>query len=889
VDTTPPQGGTASSDVTDTRGRKVEQRQYKGGTPQGAFDATGYAYNTNGKLQRITDPAGNAWTYDYDLHGRQIKAVDPDKGTSTVTYDAADRPVSTVDARGTLVFTSYDILGRPISRNLNAVDGTKLATYDYDTLLPGQPTATTSWVDGKAWRQETTGYDIGYRSTGTKLTVPAGEGALTGTYSSSTDFDPISGAETTTEVPAAGGLPAESLSTGRNVNGLPLSYGSSTTDYVNWTNYNEYGQVQRTTFGDDPKQVVATNIQDPATGRLLSTELGKQDQSTPVDTTSYTYSPAGDVTSVTSTQGAARDTQCFAYDYLGRLTEAWTDTGTTTTKPGPSVPGIGGCTSTTPQTGKIGGSAPYWQSFTYDITGNRKTLTEHDPAGDAAKTSTTTNTYPAPGSPRPHTPTSTTKQTGTGTPVSKNLTYDNTGNTLTRPDTAGATQTLTWTSEGKLASATTTAGTSTYVYDAAGNRLARRDPGKTTLYIGSAELTRDTATDKVTGTRYYATPGGTTIIRTSTGKVSYVAADHHNTGTTAIDAATLLTQRRATKPFGEDRGTKPAAWPGERGFVGGTQDKTTGLTHLGAREYDPSQGRFLSVDPLMVVDDPRQHNAYQYANNSPLTNSDPTGLKLDDGTGHGEKADGSSPTNPLTPGGKAPDGSSGDRSGGNGGGTRGGHRGGALKGDLSSDGSRLYCDGCTSPLPQLPKGVAVPDGGKDIRWSETVTLYESDYEDLDTSALYTFGSYNEPYSLTYTYTLGSQFTTTDQYAKTYGANISVTTGFKAKFPRLAEGKIDVTVGLNGSWAWTDSTMEMKSDTQAIQTSWNVKKGDRTGLSPAGVMTMYHTTYRHGDGRLTTKTWGTFNVTMWKPVTYAEIPSNRIALNATPMKVGGSVS
>ncbi|MEU9005266.1 RHS repeat-associated core domain-containing protein, partial [Streptomyces sp. NPDC048551] len=107
--------------------------------------------------------------------------------------------------------------------------------------------------------------------------------------------------------------------------------------------------------------------------------------------------------------------------------------------------------------------------------------------------------------------------------------------------------------------------------------------------------------------------------------VSYVAADHHNTGTTAVDAATLQVQRRTTKPFGEERGATPTSWPGEKGFVGGTQDKATGLVHLGAREYDPVLGRFLSVDPLMVVDDPRQHNGYQYGNNSPLTEWDPTG------------------------------------------------------------------------------------------------------------------------------------------------------------------------------------------------------------------------------------------------------------------------
>ncbi|MCX5297946.1 hypothetical protein OG898_15870 [Streptomyces sp. NBC_00193] len=674
IDTTPPKGGTASSEITDARGHKIEQRRYKVGTPTGAFDTTAYGYDTVGKLERITDPAGNNWTYDYDLQGRQIKAVDPDKGTSTTTYDAADRPVSSTDARGTAIFTSYDILGRPTSRNLNAADGTKFAEYEYDTLLPGLPTGSTSWVAGKPWIQEVTGYDIGYRPTGTKLTVPTGEGALTGTYSTSATYNAISGLEEELNLPAVGGLPAEHLTTFRNDNGLPLAYGSDTVGYVNYTSYNELGQVQRTTFGNTPNQVSATNIQDKATGRLLRTELNKQDQTTSFDITSYTYTPNGDVTSVTNTQGATRDTQCFTYDYQGRLTEAWTDTGSTTTKPGPSVPGIGGCTNTAPSAGEIGGTAPYWQSFTYDVTGNRKTLTDHDPAGDAAKTAVTTNTYPAPGAARPHTPISTTRKMGSNGPVTTNLTYDKSGNTLTRPDTGdapdtlpgdgGPIQTLTWNAEGRLATNTTNAGTSTYIYDAAGNRLARKDPGKTTLYAGWGELTRDTATDKVTGTRYYATPGGTTIVRTSTGKLSYVAADHHNTGTTAIDATTLTIQRRTTKPFGEDRGTKPTAWPGERGFVGGTQDKSTGLTHIGAREYDSAAGRFLSVDPLMVVDDPRQHNAYQYANNSPLTNWDPTGLVTDDGTGHGEKPDGSPPSNPLTPGGSNPNGGSGDRSGG---------------------------------------------------------------------------------------------------------------------------------------------------------------------------------------------------------------------------------
>jgi Pretoxin HINT domain len=48
---------------------------------------------------------------------------------------------------------------------------------------------------------------------------------------------------------------------------------------------------------------------------------------------------------------------------------------------------------------------------------------------------------------------------------------------------------------------------------------------------------------------------------------------------------------------------------------------------LGAREYDPTTGRFISVDPLMDLADPQQWNAYTYSGNNPVTFSDPSGLK----------------------------------------------------------------------------------------------------------------------------------------------------------------------------------------------------------------------------------------------------------------------
>jgi RHS repeat-associated protein len=82
-------------------------------------------------------------------------------------------------------------------------------------------------------------------------------------------------------------------------------------------------------------------------------------------------------------------------------------------------------------------------------------------------------------------------------------------------------------------------------------------------------------------------------------------ADYHGTATVSIDAGTDQLVRRWMDPFGVPRG-EDANWKSDmRGFVDGQLDDSTGLTHLGAREYDPKLGKFISVDPLVDIKDPQ--------------------------------------------------------------------------------------------------------------------------------------------------------------------------------------------------------------------------------------------------------------------------------------------
>ena len=64
----------------------------------------------------------------------------------------------------------------------------------------------------------------------------------------------------------------------------------------------------------------------------------------------------------------------------------------------------------------------------------------------------------------------------------------------------------------------------------------------------------------------------------------------------------------------------------ERGFTGHTEDVNSDLVYMQQRYYDPSIGRFLSIDPLNAnPNDPKTYNRYAYANNNPYKYVDPDG------------------------------------------------------------------------------------------------------------------------------------------------------------------------------------------------------------------------------------------------------------------------
>jgi RHS repeat-associated protein len=98
------------------------------------------------------------------------------------------------------------------------------------------------------------------------------------------------------------------------------------------------------------------------------------------------------------------------------------------------------------------------------------------------------------------------------------------------------------------------------------------------------------------------------------------------------DAAGKVIQRVEYRPYGEiteDTGVEGSVLYSNYLWNGGETFKTFGLTRLGARAYDPTSGRFLQRDPLMVLATASNTNPYSFALNDPVNFADPTGLQAD--------------------------------------------------------------------------------------------------------------------------------------------------------------------------------------------------------------------------------------------------------------------
>ncbi|MFK4109783.1 ricin-type beta-trefoil lectin domain protein [Streptomyces sp. NPDC002176] len=477
-----PQGTSSYKLFTDALGRASRVDTFNSDAPDGYTSMT-YAYNPAGQLASATNSVDKThpWTWTYDHRGRTKTATDPDAGTTRTSYDSFDRPLTTTNARNITVWNGYDDLSRPIEQRETGPTGKLLSQYTYDTAPGGKgmPATAIRYTDGEAYTQKVNGYTDDYQPTSTTLTLPstlATSWGLDQSYTYDYKYNDTGMLEDST-LPKIGALGAEKLVVRYNKDGKPLSL-SGKDWYGAETVYDSFGQVQRSTLGAQPYRVWTQNSYDDSSGELKKQSVyreGTADQTVVagslVSDRSYTYDPAGNVTSIKEGATGIDERQCFVYNPLGELKTAWTSKDQNTCTGPKNTDGSLNVTAGTDKTG-------YWQEYEYDLLGNRTKLTEKDLTGATAKDAVTTYAYGKADGSQPHTLTKVSKTyttpQGAQVKAEAERLYELTGETKSITSLQnGDKQQLSWTYDGQV------------------DRITGQGTGGETPYMGLADKCLD--------------------------------------------------------------------------------------------------------------------------------------------------------------------------------------------------------------------------------------------------------------------------------------------------------------------------------------------------------------------------------------------------------------
>jgi RHS repeat-associated protein len=596
--------GRQTVSTLDSQGRVVQVQA-------GNLALTAYAYDTRGRLSSVTVGTGTTarvTTFGYDDLDRLQTVTDPLLRTQSYAYDDANRVTTQTFTDGNRVVFSYDANGNvtsvtPPGRTAHGFgfDANDLmssyappvlstevpTTYEYN--LDKQPTVihrpdgTTivTTYDG-AGREATVTYPAGPSSSDGSITVTRNYHPTTGNLSGMTASDGQSLAYA-----YDGNLPLSTTWSGTVAGSMSRTFDNNlrvVTESVNGANSVALG------YDDDglPTSVDGLAIaRDPTNGLVSDTTLGSVTShrtydnfgkwatyeakfgTTSLYSTAYVRDALGRIEQKTETVQGARTVWNYSYDTAGRLWQVMKD---------------GVLTAT----------------YLYDANGNRlsKTTTSGAESG----------TYDA--------------QDRLLTYGRWAYTYTANGDLLTKTDTSnGQVTNYAYDAQGNLRHVGLPDGRSIdYVIDAENRRIGKKVDGalvRRWLYRDKLNLVAelDGAGNVIA---HYV--GGLVIKGTNTYNV---VADHLGTPRLLVDRATgTVAQRLDLDEFGQ---VTSDSNPGFQvlGFAGGIYDPDTGLMRFGARDYDPTVGRWTAKDPIRF--DGGQTNLYVYAAGDPVNRLDRSG------------------------------------------------------------------------------------------------------------------------------------------------------------------------------------------------------------------------------------------------------------------------
>jgi len=611
---------TYSYDVSGNLTKQVEPL----GNLQGANPddyATTSTYDAAGRLLTETDPIGNATTYTYDANGNQASVTDANNHTTTYAYDGLNRVATVTAPGGATTSYSYDAAGNVVSRT---DANNHLTTYTYDDA---NRLATMTLPLNRQWSYS---YDAaGNRAqvvdANGNSTQAAGDGTTTYSYDRAGRLTDVDYSDSTPDVTftydAVGNrtqMADGSTQTYMYDSNNRLTQVTRGTDTFSYT-YDLAGNVTRRTYPDST--VIDYTYDDDS--RLASVAIGS-------NSTTYAYDAAGRLVQTTLPSGNGY-VEARTYDRAGRLTRVKADRAGSTLADFALTLDAGGNPTQVTRAGNAPGTTTYaydardrltdvcFQSscpsgsdpfirWTYDAVGNR--LTETRPTGTANYTYNAADELTS----------------GGGVSYS----YDQNGN-----QTSAGSRTFAYDLADRLTSTTSGSSTTSYTYDGDGDRLTANGgtgPSSVVQYIwdGNGALPELAREQDGTGSllRRYAYGIRRVSMTTPSGNY-YYHYDALGSVVNVTDGNGATEWTLSYEPFGTTRDqtqNDPSAPANVMKFAGELLD-STGLYHLRARQYDPTIGRMLTLDPAgSATDTSPALSSYVYADDRPTTAVDPSGM-----------------------------------------------------------------------------------------------------------------------------------------------------------------------------------------------------------------------------------------------------------------------
>ena len=174
---------------------------------------------------------------------------------------------------------------------------------------------------------------------------------------------------------------------------------------------------------------------------------------------------------------------------------------------------------------------------------------------------------------------------------------------------------------------------------AAQTNIGRTQTASTTYYIWSFDGRLMAEYDQTdTCTREYIYLGNTLLAEyhPPTGKYYYQFQDQVNSTRLVTDDDGNVVYSATYGPYGDIQKEWVNTYHPKQKYSGKERDSYTDLDYFGARYYDNTSYRFISVDPVRnreeAIVNPQLWNLYSYCRNNPITLFDPLGMEVREGS-----------------------------------------------------------------------------------------------------------------------------------------------------------------------------------------------------------------------------------------------------------------